>query len=412
MRKSLVLPPDNSVKGLRGSDVAELQSINLGTKCEEMALGRGRTLLLSSNSLWNIENFRSNLVRAFDRRGWKVVIAVPATPDQCRRSTLPAQIRPLEIDRSGVSPFADLKLFWAYYRLLRRERPAAYLGWTIKPNLYGAWAARAAGIPSILNVSGLGTAFLSGPLLSRFVSLLYRQAFQRASMVFFQNADDRDLFVKKRLVAPPQTGLVAGSGINLTHFRMSALPTEGPLRFLMIARLLGDKGVREYVAAAKICRQSLPDARFQLLGPMDEGNRTAISSAEINGWVSEGVVDYLGETNDVRPHIAAATVVVLPSYREGLSRALLEGAAMGRLLIATNVPGCRELVEDGVNGILCKPKDPNSLVEAILKLARLDVGVRAEMGRRSRQLAETRFSEDLVTDAYVSALTDAAGTVN
>ena len=313
---------------------------------------------------------------------------------------------PIDISRSGTNPFRDLNLFRQYYQALRAERPAAYLSWTIKPNLYGGLAARTAGVPAFANVSGLGTAFLSGGLLGHFVSLLYKLAFRKAAVVYFQNVDDRNLFVGERLVRADQARLLPGSGINLKRFAMTALPRGAGIRFLMVARLLGDKGVREYVDAARLARRNVPEAKFGLLGPIDDGNRTAISADELGGWVREGVIDYLGEVSDIRPQLADATVIVLPSYREGLPRSLLEGAAMGRPLIATDVPGCRELVEDSVNGFLCLPRDPDSLSAAMIRMAKLDEPLRAEMGARSRQLAEERFNEELVTKAYVLALAE------
>ena len=368
-----------------------------------------RRLLLSSNSLWNIENFRRFLVEAFERDGWAVVIAAPATDEERLGFSLPGRLVPIPIRRSGTNPFQDVALFRAYRRMMRSEKPVAYLSWTIKPNVYGACAARIAGIPAILNVSGLGTAFLSGRLLGRFVSLLYKFAFKKASIVFFQNSDDRALFLERGLVRADQAQLLPGSGINLEHFSYDPLPDDGGFRFLLVARLLGDKGIREYVEAARIVRRQLPAARFQLLGPLDKGNRTAISPEELASWSREGVVEYLGGAKDVRPYIAAASAIVLPSYREGLPRTLLEGAAMGRPLIATDVPGCRDVVEDGGNGFLCEARNANSLARAMLKLAGLDFDRRAAMGARSREIAERRFSEELVAQAYVMALAQVIG---
>jgi glycosyltransferase involved in cell wall biosynthesis len=183
---------------------------------------------------------------------------------------------------------------------------------------------------------------------------------------------------------------------------------QGPPVFLLIARLLGDKGVREYVEAARSLHNELPGARFQLLGPIDENNRTAISRAELDAWVAEGAVEYLGGTDDVRPYIGASSVVVLPSYREGLPRSLLEGAAMARPLIATDVPGCRELVEDGVSGFLCAARDGSSLAQAMKRFARLSRRETREMGRSARAMVEERYSEELVLRAYLDVLGELA----
>ncbi|WP_309612043.1 glycosyltransferase family 4 protein [Sphingomonas sp.] len=366
-------------------------------------------VVLSSNSLWNITNFRAPVVRRLAYEGWSLVVAAPATEQERTAFTLPADVMPIVLKRSGLNPLRDIGLLLRYCRVLHEIRPAAYLGWTIKPNIYGALAARMAGVPAILNVSGLGTAFLGSGLLARFVGLLYRVAFARAHVIFFQNGDDRALFVERRLVRAEQARLLPGSGIDLDHYRQVPLP-EGPPTFLLIARLLGDKGVREYVTAARMLREELPGVRFRLLGPIDSDNRSAVTQGEVDGWVTEGVVDYLGTADDVRSAIAAASVVVLPSYREGLPRTLLEAAAMGRPLIATDVPGCRDLVDEGVNGTLCAARNAGSLAEAMRRMAVFDPKTLGAMGRASRDKAECGYDERLIADAYVGALRELAVT--
>jgi glycosyltransferase involved in cell wall biosynthesis len=309
----------------------------------------------------------------------------------------------VSIERSGVNPWADFKLFMKYWRLLKRQRPAAYLGYTIKPNVYGSLAAAWLGIPALPNVSGLGTAFIRHGPLQQIVTWLYRIGFRRAPVVFFQNAEDRQLFVDRRIVRDDQARVLPGSGVDLERF--VPLPTpEGPTTFLLVARLLRDKGVIEFVEAARALRSVLPDARFQLLGPIDDGNRTAIGRAQLDRWVLEGVIDYLGTTDDVRPFIGAASAIVLPSYREGLPRSLLEAAAMARPLIACDVPGCRDVVEDGVNGYLCAVRDVGSLAAAMRSFAELPSFRRLAMGEAARRKVQERFSEELVVRAYLDVL--------
>ena len=237
---------------------------------------------------------------------------------------------------------------------------------------------------------------------------LYRVGLSRAAVVFFQNPDDRALFIERQMVRPDQARLLPGSGVDLDRFAPSPQPS-GPVTFLLIARLLGDKGVREFAAAAKSLRAELPDARFELLGPIDEGNRTAIARAELDGWIAQGLVDYLGETDDVRPYVSAASAVVLPSYREGLPRTLLEAAAMARPLIATDVPGCREVVEDGVNGFLCRVRDSASLAKAMKKFVESSSAKRLAMGEAGRRKVQDKFSETVVIRAYLDALDTLAG---
>ena len=315
------------------------------------------------------------------------------------------------MDRSGLNPVKDLRLLLRYRELLAELRPAAYLGFTIKPNIYGAIAARLCGVPAIPNISGLGTVFIRGGLLGSLVSGLYRFGLAKAPVVFFQNADDLGEFVGRKLVRRDQARLLAGSGIDLEPVRAGA-NSVGPLKFLLIARLLGDKGVREFVDAARLLRrEGVRNSCFQLLGPLDPANRTGIAGSELEGWIAEDTVEYLGVTDDVRPFIAEASAfVVLPSYREGLPRSLLEAGAMARPLIATDVPGCRAVVEDGHNGYLCAVRDPASLADAMLRLANLPAERRQAMGEAARRTGSSADSWPR-TSSYPAPTLDALAEV-
>ena len=371
--------------------------------------GASRTVILSANSDWNIANFRGGLIRGLRRAGYEPVVIAPQDPAADRRmSELEVERIPVRIERSGLNPVADLGLFLTYRRLLKRLRPAAYFSYTIKPNIYGCLAAASLGIPAIPNVSGLGTAFIRNGLLQQIVVRLYRLGFRRAPIVFFQNDEDRQLFIDRRIVRADQARVLPGSGVDLERFA-PAPPAEGAPTFLLIGRLLRDKGVVEFVEAARMLRSTLPQARFRLLGPIDEENRTALRAAELQSWVEEGVVEHLGTTDDVRPFIAAATAVVLPSYREGLPRSLLEAGAVGRPLIASDVPGCRDVVEDGLNGYLCAVRDAASLASAMRRLAELPADERRAMGEAARRKVQERFSEELVVRAYLELLSHIAG---
>jgi glycosyltransferase involved in cell wall biosynthesis len=361
-----------------------------------------RRIVLAANSAWHIANFRSELIHALSARGFAPIAIAPPDPDH-RLRALGIEQRDVGLSRSGLNPLADLRLLIGYRRILQRERPLAYLGFTIKPNIYGCYAAGMLGIPAIANISGLGTAFIRrGPLLW-LVSTLYRIALRRAAVVFFQNPDDQALFLQRKLVRAAQARLIPGSGVDLKRFRPAPLP-PGPVRFLFVGRLLGDKGVRELVAAARQVRRTHPDVQVQLLGPIDGDNRTGITCSEVESWVAEGVIEYQGETDDVRPFIADAAAMILPSYREGVPRSLLEGAAMGRPLIVTDVPGCREVVEDGVTGFLCRARDPASLALAMGRLADLPAAERYRMGSAARAKIEKGFSEERVIEAYLNAI--------
>jgi glycosyltransferase involved in cell wall biosynthesis len=363
-----------------------------------------RTIVLSANSDWNIANFRAGLIRGLREAGYEPVVIAPKDPAaQSRMRALDVERIPVQFDRSGLNAWADLKLLKQYRRLLKELRPVAYLGYTIKPNIYGSLAAASLGIPAFPNVSGLGTAFIRRGLLQQIVVRLYRFGFRRCPAVLFQNDEDRQLFVERRIVRADQARVLPGSGVDLERFT-PAVPPDGPPTFLFVARLLRDKGVVEYVEAARSLRAALPGARFQLLGPIDEGNRTAISRAELDNWVKEGVIEYLGTTDDVRPFLAAASAIVLPSYREGMPRSLLEGGAMARPLIAADVPGCRDVVEDGVNGYLCTVRNARSLAGAMRRLAGLPAAKRLAMGEAARRKVQERFSEEFVIRAYLDVL--------
>jgi len=370
------------------------------------------TLVISINASWNIVNFRAGLIRGLREVGYRVVALAPRDAWSDRLAGLGVEFHPIEMDRKGLSPASDLRLLWRYRRALRRLRPDAFLGYTAKPNVWGSLAAQSLGIPVVNNVSGLGTAFIRGGWLGRLVAGLYRLAFRRSATVFFQNEDDRDLFVSRGIVAAGKARLLPGSGIDTDRFRpapAAAAAADRPFAFLMIARLLRDKGVGEYVEAARRVRREAPDTRFRLLGFLDSDNRTAFSSAEVEAWVEDGLIDYLGPSDDVRPAIAESDCVVLPSYREGLPRTLLEAAAMGKPLIATDVPGCRQIVRHGVNGLLCRVRDPGSLAEAMLEMLRAPPGRRAGWGGSARAIVEAEYDERIVVGLYLAALDEALG---
>ena len=368
-------------------------------------------IAVTANSCWNIVNFRSGLIDSLENAGYRVAALAPEDVHAPKLLQRGIALEKLRIDSKGQSPRRDLLLLWQYRRALRRIRPAAMLSFTMKPNVYGSLAAASLGIPVINNVSGLGTAFIAGGAIERIVTALMRQAMRRSSTVFFQNSDDLSLFVARRIVSPVQAQLINGSGIDLDRFAPVVRTPEadstpeaiGPI-FLQVGRLLRDKGVREFVEAARIVRATLPAARFRLLGPLGAANRTAVPDDEVDAWVASGLIDYRGEKDDVRADLAAADCVVLASYREGLPRSLIEAAAMGRPAIATDVPGCRAAVDDGVTGYLCAPRSGTALAEAMLRFAALDHEARNRMGVAARAKAVREFDQKLVAAAYLDAL--------
>lgn len=365
-------------------------------------------IVVCANQAWNLVNFRADLISALVAAGCQVVAVAPPDPAmQARLEQLGARFEALPIDAKGLSPYRDLATLWAIRKLLIRLRPQAWLSWTIKPNVYGGLAAGALGIPALPNVSGLGTAFIRRNLLTRAVQQLYRAGFRKVPVVFFQNDTDRAEFVSAGLVTAGQARLLPGSGVDAQQFAPPPGGRPGHRRFLMLARVVADKGVREFVEAARQTRSHWPDARFILMGEVGAANRTAIARPEVEGWVREGVIEHLDPVSDVRPQIAAADFIVLPSYREGLSRVLLEAGAMGRPAITTDVPGCRDIVSDGVNGLLCAVRSGDALAEAFGRAARIDDAEWEKMALAARERVVNRYSAKEVNTRYLQALAEA-----
>jgi glycosyltransferase involved in cell wall biosynthesis len=365
-------------------------------------------VVIALNTAWNLVNFRSGLIRALVAAGYEVVAVAPNDKYSDGLKTLGCRFVPLHMDNGGTNPLKDVLLLWQFLRLFAIERPDVFLGYTVKPNVYGSLACRWLRIPVINNIAGLGAAFISGGMVMQIVRWLYRTALRRSAQIFFQNDDDRQLFVSGGLVTADKTALLPGSGIDLDRFVYTPMPATGndcaKFRFLLVARMLRDKGVGEYVEAARLLRKHWPQVEFCLLGFLDVKNPAAISRAEMDAWVAEGVVNYLGESDDVRSQITAATCVVLPSYREGVPRSLLEAAAMGRPIITTDVVGCREVLDDGVNGLLCRPKDAADLAEKMARMIAMPQSELEAMGQRGRAKVEREFDEKIVIDKYLTAI--------
>ena len=318
-----------------------------------------RNVWMVSNSAWYLFNFRAGLIKGLLGAGYSVTVCSPPDAYLERLTGLGVSHVELRLNPAGTNPLREIATLWHLWRLLHLHRPRVLLTFTPKVNIYFALVAGALRIACIPNVSGLGRAFTAGGWLEAVARTLYRLAFRSVQMVFFQNRDDRDLFVRSGFVESEACRTVPGSGIDLQHFSPAFIdaPRTGAFRFLLAGRMLWDKGIGEYVEATRIVKAQFPHVECGLLGFLDVNNPAAISGAQIDAWRSEGVVQYHGATDDVRPLMAASDCVVLPSYREGTPRSLLEAAAMGIPVIATDAVGCREVVDDGVTGLLCRLKD-------------------------------------------------------
>jgi glycosyltransferase involved in cell wall biosynthesis len=363
-------------------------------------------IVIALNTAWNLVNFRAGLIRALVAVGYEVVAVAPNDEYAPRLAELGCRFVALPMDNKGTHPGRDLLLWFRFLNLLRHERPDVFLGYTVKPNVYGSLAAHVLGISVVNNIAGLGAVFIRDNWLTRLVRLLYKAALSRSHHVFFQNDEDMRQFVEQGLVAKDKVSRLPGSGVDLSIF--CYVPTQ-PLEnrafsFLLVARLLWDKGVGEYVEAARIVHRKYPTAKFQLLGFLDVKNPTAVSSAEMDGWVREGVVEYLGVADDVKPYLIAADCVVLPSYREGVPRSLLEAAAMGRPIVTTDAVGCRDAIDDGVTGLLCRVADATDLSAKLLRMIEMSPEERVLMGLAGRRKMELEFDEKIVIDRYLRVI--------
>ena len=366
-------------------------------------------ILLTGNTTFKLVNFRKGLLRKLLRNGHRVTVLSPPDDYVPELEALGCEHVALTMSRNGTSVISETYLLLQIVRQLRRIRPHAVFSYTIKNNIYSGLACRILGIPFVPNVTGLGPAFNRRGLLNSIVRFLYMVSFKRAQVVYFQNENDLKLFIEAGLCPRTIAKLLPGSGVDLDYFaaRTPSKASDKTFRFLLVSRMLWDKGVGQFVEAARALKQIHPRAHFQLLGPLDPGSRSGIAPEQIDAWVLEGVVEYLGNAHDVRPYIEAAHCIVLPSYyREGTPRALLEACAIGRPIITTDMPGCRDVVVNEVNGLLIAPSDVTALTVACTRIAKASLDQQTSMGRASRQIAEERFDERIVIDAYLSVLND------
>jgi glycosyltransferase involved in cell wall biosynthesis len=367
-----------------------------------------KTIALLVNTSWNIYNFRMNIVKALTDQGFEVLCIAPQDKYSSKLVSDHVNYIPVEMENHGVNPWKDFLLFRSLWKLFRQYKPDVVLQFTIKPNIYGSLAARLTGIPVINNVSGLGTVFLNNNLSSKVAMLLYKMAFRSPFKVFFQNSEDRDLFVSQKLIKSDISQVIPGSGVNLNRFSYQPYKRQKPFVFLMASRLIHDKGLFEYLEASNLVKEKFgEEVECWLQGAPADQEQSGITKEHLDNILSRYAVKYFPFTDSIEEFLRHADVVVLPSYREGVSRMLLESAAMGKPLIATDVPGCREIVKNQFNGLLCKVKDAKDLSRAMMEMFSKSENELQRMGENSRQLVEKEFSDEVVTTAYLKAVKEA-----
>lgn len=356
------------------------------------------------NTSWNIYNFRMSLVRTLLSEGHEVHTIAPRDEFTPLLEEAGCIHHNVKLDSRGANPIKDAGLIGELYLIYRKVKPDIILHYTIKPNVYGTLAAAMLRIPVINNVCGLGTVFLKDNLVSAIAIFLYKVSFRFASKVFFQNPEDLKLFVTRKMVKAESVDLLPGSGIDLQKFQPFPFSRNKTFTFLLISRLITDKGVLDYIEAVKSLTNSGFKARFQILGSMDPEHKRGIKVSTIREWIDTNIIEYLGTTRDVRQYIQRADCIVLPSYREGTPRTLLEAASSGKPIITTDVPGCNHVVIDQYNGFLCRMKDSADLAEKMRQLAACDDEKLDRLGQNGRLKMEAEYDESLVINKYLRAL--------
>lgn len=363
------------------------------------------------NTSWYIYNFRKNLIIALQNKGYKIVTIAPYDEYSSKLRELGCEYHQIEIDSKSKNPFYDISLLFRIRKVLKKTKPDILLNFTIKPNVYGSLAARSLGMGCINNVAGMGTLFTDGFFSRTILKSLFKISQLKVKTVFFQNIDDYNELTNSRIIDKNISRLLPGSGVNLSEFPFSPSVSqrENKITFLLIARMIRPKGIVELIEAGKkLANKGYTNFHIQLLGEMGINNPHAITKSEMNEFCSHDFVSYLGKTDDVKLFIQNADVVVLPSYyREGTPKSLLEALAIGRPIITTDMPGCRNTVSNGINGFICKPKSIDDLANKMEKLILKSPDDRWNMGKKSREIAVEKFDERIVIDQYIEQINKA-----
>ncbi|MBR4793321.1 MAG: glycosyltransferase family 4 protein [Bacteroidaceae bacterium] len=365
-------------------------------------------VLVLTNKISGLHSFRKEVIKAIIDDGFEVYISEPDDDERVKYfESIGCHIIKTAFNRRGMNPLADLKLMMTYRKMILQLKPAVVLSYTIKPNVYGGMACRLTHTPQLANVTGLGDAIENGGWLQKLTVALYKKGIGKAKKVFFQNQSNRNLCISFG-IANDDSVLLPGSGVNLQHHTIQPYPVDkGKVRFLFIGRLLKDKGIQEYFEAARRVKAKYPNAVFQILGRVDGPYQS-----ELDELIKEGIVIHFGETTDVRTYLRDVECTVMPSYHEGMSNVNLESAANGRPVITTDVPGCRETVDDGITGFYVDAKNADSLAEAMEKFITLPYKQKVMMGEAARKKVEKEFDRQIVVNEYLSEIKSISNKTN
>lgn len=363
-------------------------------------------IVISANTCWYLYNFRKNTIKKLLALGNNILIIAPKDDYTNRLIDLGCSFHNIYIDKNKKNPLKDTITIFSFFWIYKNKNIKLILNFTPKINIYSTLAAKVFNIPCINNIAGLGSQFIGKSITQKILGQLYKFSQKYAYLVFFQNNDDLTLFLERNYIKKSQAARLPGSGVDLSRFKLSLSENKNKLRFLLIARMLYEKGITFYVDAARILKRKYGDkVEFCLLGFIGVNNPSAITQKQMNNWVSEGIINYLGTSDTVEDEIIKADCIILPSfYREGVPKTLLEAGAMGKPIITTDNVGCRETVNHGFNGYICQPKSVPSLVDAIDNFIKLPYEDKLEMGINSRKKIESEFDEQIVIHKYLDAL--------
>ena len=356
------------------------------------------------NSAATMYNFRGELIKDLLKRGFKVTVITPKDKDISCYTSLGARFIEIEVDCRGRKPIKDIKLYRALKKIYSEEQFDYIFHYTIKPVIYGSFAAKNICKSSYSVITGLGYSFMKADTLNRVVCFLYRHTLKYSKQVWFLNQEDKNLFLNKHLVESNKIIVINGEGVNSEYFKRSKNSSK-VYDFIFISRILWGKGVQVLIDAVRELKLKNPLLKVGFLGPIDENDALSVTSNDLKSWEQEGLINYLGVTDDVRPYIEESDCVVLPSYyREGLPRILLESASMEKPIITTDHIGCRDIVKDGVNGLLCTPNNTESLLNCMEKMLLMTEQEKQEMGKKGREMVLNLFDQQIITKVYLDTL--------
>ena len=364
-----------------------------------------KKIIISSNSCWNIYNFRNNLINNLIKKKFKVIILANIDETSKLLQDMGCEIISFKFSRKKKSIFEVIYILWQYYYYLKKIKPQLYFSYTIKPNLLGGLVANFLKIHTIINFTGLGTLVLNESYSNKFILFFLKLILKKSSIVFFHNNYDLKILKHKKLIKNSHYQVIPGSGVDLIKFKFSPLfIVKNNINFLFIGRIIKDKGIVEFINAANFIKKKYLNTKFIVLGEYDNDNISNLTSKQISFINNNNSVEFVGFKKNIIQYIVDSTCVVLPSYREGLSKSLLEACSIGRPIIASDVPGCKEIVSDNYNGFLCKPRDFISLANSLEKFINISFKEKIIFGQRSRELAEKKFDENIVISRYMNEI--------